>query len=190
MLGQVGPTLSPMSPQVSQKDKTNTPERLHMCTRCPRKGTHMTPPNTSNTTHTTRLLGSQCLSNSVTHTMLYRHRPQILAQLTSLTFLELSTQHTQLGQAECAKQFNNLLALVLSGFRELRRVRRASKSSPRCREIMIFENRALGLLLVRSWGTLRTVLGPQSAQDGPKTPKTVPKRPQKPPRNSQHPVDS
>ncbi len=158
-----------------------------MGTRCPRKGTQMTPPNTSNTTHTTRLLGSQCLSNSVTHTMLYRHRPKILAQLTSLTFLELSTQHTQLGPAECAKRLNNLLALVLSGFRELRRVRRASKSSQRCRESMNFEHLDLGLLLDGSWGTLRPFLGPQSAQDGPKT---VPKRPQKPPRNSQHPVDS
>ena len=161
-----------------------------MGTRCPRKGTQMTPPNTSNTTHTTRLLGSHCLSNSVTHTMLYRHRPKILAQLTSLTFLERSTQHTQLGPAECAKRLNNLLALVLSGFRELRRVRRASKSSPRYRGSNLFENRALGLLLVRSWGTLRPFLGPKSAQDGPKTPKTVSKKPQKPKRNSQHPLDS
>ena len=153
-----------------------------MGTRCPRKGTQMILPNTSNTSHTTRLLGSHCLSNSVTHTMLYRHRPTILAQLTSLTFLELSTQHTQLGPAECAKRLNNRLALVLSGFRELQRVRRASKSSPPCRESMVFKNRALGQLLVRSWGTLRLFLGPKSAQDGPKTPKTVPKIPPRGPK--------
>ena len=149
------------------------PERLQMGTICPRKGTQMTPPNTSNTTHTTRLLWSQCLSNSVTHTMLYPHRPQILAQLTSLTFLELNTQCTQLGPAQCAKRLNQMFALVLSGFRELRRVRRASKSSPRCNERMTFDNRALGLFLVRSWGTLRPFLGPKSAQDGPPTPHTA-----------------
>ena len=84
---------------------------------------------------------------------------KILAQLNSLTFLEPSTQQTQLGPAECANRFTNLLDVVLSGFRELRRVRTASKSSPRCREGAAFVNRDPRLLLARSWATLRPFLG-------------------------------
>ncbi len=162
-----------------------------MGTICPRKGTQMTPPNTSNTTHTTRLLWSQCLSNSVTHTMLYPHRPQILAQLTSLTFLELNTQCTQLGPAQCAKRLNQMFALVLSGFRELRRVRRASKPSPRCRESMRFSKIAL---LGCSWSALGALLDHSWAPKAHKTAHRRPRRsqrdPRSPPRNSQHPVDS
>lgn len=77
------------------------------------------------------------------------------------------TNHERKQQSVCSRclSWENLShkligSLVPSGLRELPRVIRASKSSPRCGERISFEYRVLGLLLVRSWGTRRPFLGP------------------------------
>ena len=54
--GHVGPSwpniVTNEPPKWAYMIRITPPEKLQMGTRCPRKGTQMTPPNTSNTTHT------------------------------------------------------------------------------------------------------------------------------------------